>query len=41
MDADPTRIDTTMVMRIRDLATGGESTLLLRLQRDDQATPGR
>src|SRR6185503_12323971 len=31
-----TRIDTTTVLRIRDLATGDESTLLAHIQRDDQ-----
>ena len=31
-----TRVDTTTVLRIRDLATGDESTLIPRLQRDDQ-----
>jgi imidazolonepropionase-like amidohydrolase/Tol biopolymer transport system component len=31
-----TRVDTTTVMRLRDLATGDESTLVPRLQRDDQ-----
>ena len=31
-----TRIDTTTVLRLRDLASGDESTLLSRVQRDDQ-----
>jgi Tol biopolymer transport system component len=31
-----TRIDTTTVLRIRDLASGDESTLLSHVQRDDQ-----
>jgi imidazolonepropionase-like amidohydrolase/Tol biopolymer transport system component len=31
-----TRVDTTTVLRLRDLASGDESTLVPRLQRDDQ-----
>ena len=31
-----TRVDTTTVLRIRDLVTGDESTMISRLQRDDQ-----
>ena len=31
-----TRVDTTTVLRLRDLVTGDESTIIPRLQRDDQ-----